>query len=118
LFSLCISIPSGNSLHSIISDFEKITVLPNICGAIDGTHIPLSENPNKSITLVATNFSNRKKFNSIILQGVCDSQKIFWNVCVGQPGRVHDGGQFKGSILYKNLRRRDIFKNRWFWFKT
>jgi hypothetical protein len=35
---------------------------------------------------------NRKKFHSIVLQVVCDVNKIFWNICVGQPKRVHDGG--------------------------
>jgi len=77
LFSKYISIPSGDYLLGIISDFESLTQLPNICGAIDGTHIPLAEIPNRRVTLAASDFFNRKKFHSIVLQGVCDSEKIF-----------------------------------------
>ena len=73
LFSHCISIPSEARLQSIILDFKELTGLPNICGAIDGTHIPLAENPSRSVTLATSDFFNRKKFHSIVLQGVCDS---------------------------------------------
>ena len=95
-------------MHGIINDFEELTGLLNICGAIDGTHIPLAERPSKRITLAENDFYNRKKYHSIVLQGVCDSKKIFWNVCAGQPGGVHDGGQFKLSNLYRQLRNREI----------
>ena len=101
LFSHYIVIPSGDHLQGIINDFEELTGLSNICRAIDGIHIPLAERPSKRITLVESDFYNRKKYHSIVLQGVCDSKKIFWNVCAGQPGGVHDGGQFKLSSLYR-----------------
>ena len=77
IFSHYIVIPSGDHLQGIINDFEELTGLPNICGAIDGTHIPLAERPSKRITLAKSDFYNRKKYHSIILQGVCDSKKIF-----------------------------------------
>ena len=83
LFSQYIAIPSGDRLYMIINDFEELTGLPNICGAIDGTHIPLAERPSKRINLAESDFYNRKKFHSIVLQRVSDSKKIFWNVCVG-----------------------------------
>ena len=62
LFSHYIAIPSGDHLHRIINDFEELTGLPNICRAIDGTHIPLMERPSKRITLAKSDFYNRKKF--------------------------------------------------------
>jgi hypothetical protein len=52
-------------LQAIIEDFRDITGLPNICGAIDGTHIPLADRPNRRVTLAASDFSIRK--NSIVL---------------------------------------------------
>jgi hypothetical protein len=97
-------------LQDIIEDFRDITGLPNICGAIDGTHIPLADRQNRRVTLAANDFSNRKKFHSIVLQANCDANKIFWNVCAGQPGGVHDGGQFKISSLYRDLKNRDILQ--------
>ena len=33
---------------------------------------------------------------------------IFWNVCAGQPGGVHDVGQFVLSSLHTQLRTRHI----------
>ena len=95
----------------IINDFEELTSLLNICGAIDGTHIPLAEHPSKTITLVESDFYNRKKFHSIVLQGVCDSKKIFWNVCTKQLYGVHDSGQFKLSNVYRHLRNREILQD-------
>ena len=92
LFSHYIIIPSEDLLHKIINDFQELTCLLNICGAIDGTHISLAS---KRITLVESDFYNRKIFHSIVLQRICDSKNIFWNVCAGQPSGVHDGGQVK-----------------------
>jgi len=105
LFSKYISIPSRDPLCGIISDFESLMRLPNICRTINGTHIPLAENPSRKVTLAASNFFNRKKFHSIVLQRVCDSEKIFLNVCAGQSRGMHDGGQFKVLSLYKGLKR-------------
>jgi hypothetical protein len=41
---------------------------------------------------------------------VCDVNKIFWNICVGQPGGVHNGGQFKRCNLYAQLKSQEIFQ--------
>lgn len=56
-------------------------------------------------------FFNRKKFHSIVLQGVCDTNRLFWNVCAGQPGGVHDAGQFAVSSLATQLSTRQILVN-------
>jgi hypothetical protein len=34
---------------------------------------------------------------------------MFWNVCDGQLGGVHDGGQLKTSSLYHELRIQQSF---------
>jgi hypothetical protein len=66
--------------------------LSNICGAIDGIHIPLVKWPNIRYTFVTLYYYNWKKSHNIVLQVVCDTQKMFCNVCFGQLGGVHDGG--------------------------
>ncbi len=88
-------------MKDIIVCFEDLTNIPNIFGAIDGTHIPLTNLPSKKITFTISDFSNRKKFYSFVLQVVCDTNKIFWNFCFGQLGVVHDGGQFKNCSIYE-----------------
>jgi len=52
-------------LKNIITHFKNLTSTPNICGAIDGTHIPLVDLLSKKATLVVGDFSIGK--NSIIL---------------------------------------------------
>ncbi len=76
----------------IIQQFKDLTCLPNICDAIDGTHIPLGERPNRRYTIATIDYYNRKRFHNIVLQTICDTHKLFWNVCVSQPKGVHDGG--------------------------
>ena len=111
LFSHYIVIPSGDRLHGIINDFEELISLPNIYGAINGIHISLVGRPSKRIALAESDFYKRKKFHSIVLQGVCDSKKIFWNICARQPDGVHDGRQFKLSDLYQQLRDQEILQS-------
>jgi hypothetical protein len=76
--------------------------VPNVVNAIDVTHIHLADLLNHKMTLAMGDFLNRKKIRLIVLQGVCDANNIFWNVCVNQIGGegVHDGGRFKMSNLY------------------
>jgi hypothetical protein len=110
LFNKYISIPSNQHLKNIIACFKDLTSIPHICGAIDGTHIPLVDFPSKKVTLIVGDFFNRKKFYNIMLQVLCDVDKIFWNIFVGQPRRLHDGGEFKRYNLYAQLRSREIFQ--------
>jgi hypothetical protein len=84
LFNQCISIQDGAQLESIISSFKTLTRLPNVANAIDGTHILLAKCPNRKVILATCNFFNKKKFHSIVLQWVCNADKIFWNVCASQ----------------------------------
>jgi hypothetical protein len=111
LFSVYIHTPTGDRLQDIIEKFRDITGVPNICGAIDGTHIPLLTRPDAHITPISADFFNCKKFHSVLLQAVCDIDKIFWNVCAGQPGGVHDVGQFRWSSLYQDLHQRRILQD-------
>jgi hypothetical protein len=110
IYDKYISNPTGERLQHIINRFHVKTGLPTICGAIDGTHIPLIHRANSNITLAHSDYSNRKKRNSIIVQAVCDADKMFWNVCAGCPRGIHDGGQFKTSSLYQQFRRQQVLQ--------
>ncbi|XP_033753083.1 putative nuclease HARBI1 [Pecten maximus] len=68
---------------------------PNVVGAVDGCHIPI-EAPNRN----PQSYYNRKKFHSIILQGVCRENRMFININVGWPGRVHDAKVLRNSQLW------------------
>ncbi|KAJ4919110.1 hypothetical protein JOQ06_021641 [Pogonophryne albipinna] len=43
---------------------------------------------------------NRKLFHSVVLQGVCDHQGHFVDICVGYPGSLHDAWILKNSPIY------------------
>ncbi len=62
LFNKYISIPSSDHLQKNIDNFHDLIDMFNICGAIDGTHIPLASFPHKRVTLVANDFLIRKNF--------------------------------------------------------
>jgi len=74
LFSKYISIPSSDHLQKIIDHFHEIASLPNICGAIDGTHISLASLPNERVTFVV-DFFNKKTIHSIVMQVICNVNK-------------------------------------------
>jgi hypothetical protein len=67
LFNKYIGFFSSQSLKDIITHFENLRCILNICGVIDGTHIPLVNLLRKKITLAIGDFFNRKKFHSIVL---------------------------------------------------
>jgi hypothetical protein len=67
-------------LENIISNFKALPGLQNATNAINGTHIPLVDHPNHKVTLAVGDFFNMTKIHSIVLQGVRDVDKIFWNV--------------------------------------
>jgi hypothetical protein len=54
LFSRNISIPYGPCLRRIMHGFFHACGLPNVCGTIDGSHILLSQKPNKWVTTIPT----------------------------------------------------------------
>jgi hypothetical protein len=61
---------SGDRFQSIIEKFKDITGLPNIAGAIDDTHIPLSARPSRRYTPMPQDFYNKIHFHNIVLQVV------------------------------------------------
>ncbi|XP_046391609.1 putative nuclease HARBI1 [Ischnura elegans] len=77
---------------------ERSNGMPGVIGAIDGCHIPIKQPEANPI-----DFYNRKGYNSIILQAVCDHEMKFTNITVGMPGRMHDSRVFRNSPLYRQM---------------
>jgi len=65
-------------INGIMSGFKGIGKIPNVIGAIDGSHIPI-----KAPHLFPVDYFNRKGFYSIVLQAVVDYKKKFLDICVG-----------------------------------
>lgn len=67
-------------------------------GVIDGFHVNV-----KSLLKQADSYTNRKLGKSIILWAVCTVGKVFTNISVGFPGRIHDARVIVNSELYKKI---------------
>lgn len=75
-----------------------------VIGAIDGCHIKIlapKDFPNS--------YYNRKKFHSVLLQGVCNKDKMFLDVYAGEPGSIHDANLFRKSDLYEFLSNTELY---------
>jgi hypothetical protein len=104
LFSRYISIPHGPCLLRIKHGIFMHVAKPNACGAIDGFYISLSEKLDKMRYYNTYNYYYRwKNCNLVVLQVICQMDKLFWNVCCSIPSKIADGGQFKVSFIYQQL---------------
>nr|GMC87602.1 putative nuclease HARBI1 [Ipomoea batatas] len=107
LYPEFIKIPvSRRRLVETTQGFQELTLLPNVCGAIDGTPVRLHHLP--SDTINSSMYYCRYGFPSILLQVVADHKKIFWDVCVKSPGGFDDATHFRDSLLYNRLISGDI----------
>ncbi|XP_057540033.1 protein ANTAGONIST OF LIKE HETEROCHROMATIN PROTEIN 1-like [Amaranthus tricolor] len=95
--------PDEESSRRIKEEFESISGIPNIVGAMYTTHIPIIA-PKIS---VAAYFNkrhterNQKTSYSITVQGVVDPKGVFNDVCIGWPGSMPDDKVLEKSALYQ-----------------
>ncbi|KAL1486881.1 hypothetical protein MTO96_046781 [Rhipicephalus appendiculatus] len=64
---------------------ERIKGRRSTIGCVDGCHVEI-HTPSES----AHSYINRKKFPSLILQGICNHENRFTDVLIGFPGSAHD----------------------------
>lgn len=98
LLPVHIPVPDENAFEEMANYFHTRWGVPQCVGAIDGSHIPIIA-PEE----YASDFFNRKGWHSIILQGVVNGKGIFWDVCVGFAGSVHDARVLRQSELWEKL---------------
>eukprot|EP01018_Ginkgo_biloba_P029127 Gb_19400 [translate_table: standard] len=98
LYSNYIRIPSGQRLLQIIQGFKDLTGLPNMCGAIDGSHVKIHKRPSNEFI-----YKCRHHFVAVLLQAVSDHRKVFWDICVRAPGGTDDSTHFRESTLFNKL---------------
>ncbi|CAG2189072.1 unnamed protein product [Mytilus edulis] len=81
--------PKGEQLCRNENGFRAFQGMPDVVGAIDGTHIVIP-GPNQH----QENYINRKGYHSIVVQVVCDHEMKYMSVNNGWPGSVHDARVF------------------------
>ena len=78
--------------------FENLTNLPDLVGAIDGTHIKI-ETPTES----GPDYFRRLQQHDVVVQAVADGEKRFLGVAAGSPGSMHDSRVLRNSVLYRRI---------------
>ena len=88
-----------------IETFTDKSRLPNIVGAIDGTHIKIVA-PRDS----AVDYFSRNQQHDFIIQAVADGKGLFLDFAAGYPGSIHDARVYRNSSLYLRASNGDILK--------
>jgi len=77
-----------------IETFDRFTDLPNVAGAIDGSHIPIKA-PKES---PADYYSRYQQYN-VTIQGLVNDKMLFMDVAAGFPGSLHDARVCRNTSL-------------------
>ncbi len=97
VFKKLITWPMGDKMQPIVMGFKNLCGMPNVMGAIDGTHICIA----KPIGVLFENYYYHKTEGyTIVAQAVVDNQKMFLDIYVGLPGNVNDFHVLKKYGLY------------------
>lgn len=100
----CLSMPNTQEgWLKISAGFENIANFPNCIGSIDGKHVRINC-PAYSGSL----FSNYKKYYSIVLLAMCDSDYRFIYINVGACGTDSDSTIFKESALFTKINNEEL----------
>ncbi|KAH7938200.1 hypothetical protein HPB49_021597 [Dermacentor silvarum] len=78
---------------------EELSGVPGVIGCIDGTYINIRCPARK----VRSTYINRHNDISMTLQAVCDHEKRFLDVTVGNPSKMHDAKIYRNSRLAARL---------------
>ena len=83
-----------------IQTFRNLSRLPNIVGAIDGTHIRINA-PRES----AVDYFSRYQQYDFDIQAAADGNLLFLDFSAGFPGSMHDARMLSNSYLLVLLSR-------------
>lgn len=97
-----------NERVSIANRFEEIAGMRDVLGAIDGCHIDMQAPIGKK----KSQFFDRSKNYSIVLQAVCDADLFFIDIDIRWPGSVHDARVLRTSDLHANVET--LFPNNYY----
>lgn len=89
--------PQGDDVIRVEAKFRSKRQIPGVIGAIDGSHIRIRAPKEHK-----TDYCNRKKYFSVVLQAICDADKLFTDIYCGEPGSMHDNRVLKRSDFYRS----------------
>ena len=90
-------------VSSSIATFGDLTNLPNVVGAIDGSHIRIKA-PNDS----APDYFSRYQQHDFIIQAIVDGKKVFMDFACGYPGSMHDARVLRRSTIFQRAEQKNV----------
>ncbi|XP_040195299.1 protein ALP1-like [Rana temporaria] len=93
-------LPDGNMWRRIADGFWDRANFPNCIGALDGKHIRIQKPPHSG-----SRFQNYKKYFSLVLLAICDSNYKCIAVDIGAYGSSSDSRVFRESVMGRRLRQ-------------
>ncbi|EYU28373.1 hypothetical protein MIMGU_mgv1a005409mg [Erythranthe guttata] len=99
--------PDETRMRKIKTEFELLSGIPNLAGAMYTTHIPIIAPK----TNVAAYFNkrhtdrNQKTSYSITVQGVVDPTGVLTDICIGYPGSMSDDQVLEKSALFQRANK-------------
>ena len=75
-----IYMPKKEEILRLLEDFEQVSCLPRVIGAIDGSHICIIAPSEDEYAYV-----NRKRYHSINIQAICNANLILRDVIAKWP---------------------------------
>ena len=109
MYEFCESIKFPANGHEIAIEIEKFsyftqTVLPQVVGIIDGTHVEiLCTNSESRVDY----FSCKQKYN-VNTQAVVGASLIFLHIATGYPGSLHEAWILRVTSLFGKAERNEI----------
>ena len=91
--------------QAAIDTFTTKSNLPNIVGAINGTHIHI-KGPKDS----AVDYFSRYQQYDFVIQAIADGKGLFLDVAAGYPGSMHDAHVLRNSNIFDRAERGQIFQ--------
>ena len=90
-------------VNASIGTFADLTDLPNVVGAIDGSHVRI-----KAPVDSAPDYFSRYQQHDFIIQAIVNGKKIFIDFACGFPGSMHDARVLRRSTVFERAEQRDI----------
>ncbi|GJP40374.1 hypothetical protein CLOM_g24644, partial [Closterium sp. NIES-68] len=95
--------PTRNDMAEMAAEFRNARGLPNVIGAVDGTHLQV-----RGINDYRSEYYCRKQMYSVQLQLTVDARCRIWDYVVGWPGSAHDARVFSKCALFNRMEKGDI----------
>lgn len=90
-----------SDMERIKSKFEKLSGLPNCCGAIDVTHILMNLRASDPTIKLCR---DHEKNHSMVLQAIVGPDMRFLDIVTGWPGKMNESLIFQNSSFYRLCR--------------